>query len=272
MRIKPASLEGVAAARPARSVGISVRQTATAAGRMNGAAWALAAGGLALAAAALWAELRLENFGATGPGRALLLLGKLFAAAAIGLLVTGVSRRVDKPLKPAMEHAQILLCVAGAMMMMLIGDSLARAFGIVGAASMVRFRTPVKDPKAVTVLFLLLGLGMAAGLGAFLLAGLGAVFLCVFLIAMGRAAPPPAQMLAVTLPPETPVSEMEQMLAELGIRVEPREVSRRDGEMVLRYLVTFDSDASPTSVTAALLGDGGGAAVRAVGWEPVKAG
>ncbi|RPJ78017.1 MAG: DUF4956 domain-containing protein, partial [Acidobacteria bacterium] len=264
MRTKPASLQGVAAGLPAPPFSVSIRQPVVVRPRHNRAAWLLVAAGLALAAAAVWAEMRVENFGDTEWGRAALVLGKLSVAAAIGLLVTGVSRRVEKPLKPAMEHAQVLLCVAGAMMMMLIGDSLARAFGIVGAASMIRFRTPVKDPKAVTVLFLLLGLGMASGLGAFSLAGLGAVFLCVFLVAMGRAAPPPTGMLAVTLPPETPVSEMEHVLAELGIRVEPREITRRDGETVLRYLVTFDRDTSPASVTAALLGDGPGVPVRAV--------
>ena len=72
------------------------------------------------------------------------------------------------------NHAQILLCVSGAMMMVLINDSLARAFGIAGAASLVRFRTPVDDPRDAAVMFLLIGLGMASGLGAFMLAGGGA--------------------------------------------------------------------------------------------------
>ena len=65
-----------------------------------------------------------------------------------------------------MEQAQTLLCVSGAMMMIIIGNSLARAFGIAGAASIIRFRTPVDDPKDVTILFLLMGLGMSSGLGA----------------------------------------------------------------------------------------------------------
>ena len=62
-----------------------------------------------------------------------------------------------------MEQAQTLLCVSGAMMMIIIGNSLARAFGIAGAASIIRFRTPVDDPKDVTILFLLMGLGMSVG-------------------------------------------------------------------------------------------------------------
>jgi hypothetical protein len=65
---------------------------------------------------------------------------------------------------------------------------------------------------------------------------------------------------------------MEQLLAELGIKAEPREVTRRDGETVVRYLVTFDRDSSPKSITDALLDDGTRFHVRAVGWEPAKAG
>ena len=71
----------------------------------------------------------------------------------------------------------MLLCMSGALMMIIIGNSLARAFGIAGAASIIRFRTPVDDPKDVTILFLLMGLGMSAGLGAFAVAGLGTAFL-----------------------------------------------------------------------------------------------
>ena len=54
--------------------------------------------------------------------------------------------------------------VAGAMMMV-VGDSAARAFGIFAAASLVRFRTNIRDPKEITVLLICLGVGLAAGVG-----------------------------------------------------------------------------------------------------------
>ena len=106
-------------------------------------------------------------------------LAKLVASAVIGMLVTVVHRqyRADRTPNPTMDQAQVLLCISGALMMIIIGNSLARAFGIAGAASIIRFRTPVEDPKDITVLFLLMGLGMATGLGAFALAGMGAAFL-----------------------------------------------------------------------------------------------
>ena len=54
--------------------------------------------------------------------------------------------------------------VAGGMMMV-VGDSAARAFGIFAAASLVRFRTNIRDPKEITVLLVCLGVGLAAGVG-----------------------------------------------------------------------------------------------------------
>ncbi|HEX3184360.1 MAG TPA: DUF4956 domain-containing protein, partial [Pyrinomonadaceae bacterium] len=49
--------------------------------------------------------------------------------------------------------------------MMVVGDSAARAFGIFAAASLVRFRTNIRDPKETTVLLICLGVGLAAGVG-----------------------------------------------------------------------------------------------------------
>jgi hypothetical protein len=64
---------------------------------------------------------------------------------------------------------------------------------------------------------------------------------------------------------------MERRLASLGVRVEPREVTRRDGETVLRYLVTFDRDTTLKTVTEALLSEWPSFPVRAIAWESVKA-
>jgi hypothetical protein len=73
-------------------------------------------------------------------------LAKMVAALLIGALVTAIHQPVSRDRPRSIEQAQTLLCVSGAMMMIIIGNSLARAFGIAGAAGIVRFRTPVDDP------------------------------------------------------------------------------------------------------------------------------
>lgn len=83
----------------------------------------------------------------------------------------------------------IALVVAG--LMMVIQDSLARAFGLVGIVAAVRFRTTMKDTKDAVYIFLALGIGMAAGLGAnhialFLSLIVNAVFLMLWKFKVGN--------------------------------------------------------------------------------------
>ncbi|HEX5602879.1 MAG TPA: DUF4956 domain-containing protein [Pyrinomonadaceae bacterium] len=66
---------------------------------------------------------------------------------------------------PFVAQTQILMAVVAGAMMMVVGDSAARAFGIFAAASLVRFRTNIRDPKETTVLLVCLGVGLAAGVG-----------------------------------------------------------------------------------------------------------
>ena len=66
---------------------------------------------------------------------------------------------------PYVAQTQILMAVVAGAMMMVVGDSAARAFGIFAAASLVRFRTNIRDPKEITVLLICLGVGLAAGVG-----------------------------------------------------------------------------------------------------------
>src|SRR5688572_30846731 len=79
------------------------------------------------------------------------------------------------------SQTQILLAVVAAALMMVVGDSAARAFAIFAAASLVRFRTNIRDPKEITVLLISLALGLAAGVGRWELG----IALCLFEI--GRA-------------------------------------------------------------------------------------
>jgi len=198
---------------------------------------------------------------------------ELVSAGLIGLIVTAVQRRIprDKPMNRSMEQAQVLLCVSGAMMMIIIGSSLARAFGIAGAASIVRFRTPVEDPKDVTILFLLMGLGMACGMGAFGIAGLGMLFLCVALPLLDRVAghKPRVMMIEITgAGRDFPMSHVISVFARHGVLAEPREVSQGN-EATVKYHTTIPPGVSLEEVSAGLLGEGAHG-IKSVEWEPPK--
>ena len=69
----------------------------------------------------------------------------------------------------------VLLSMITAVVIMVIGNNLARAFGLVGAMSIIRFRTAVKETQDIVFIFFGLAIGMAAGVGYHKMAILGTI-------------------------------------------------------------------------------------------------
>jgi uncharacterized membrane protein YhiD involved in acid resistance len=92
---------------------------------------------------------------------------RLALAALLSAMLAFRPRRVTMHSKrnPYVAQTQILLAVVASALMMIVGDSTARAFGIFGAASLVRFRTNIKDPKEICVLLISLAIGLSTGVG-----------------------------------------------------------------------------------------------------------
>ena len=206
----------------------------------------------------------------------MLELLKLVAAALMAMVVTAIHKRYhrDKLLPRSIEQAQILLCVAGAMMMIIIGSSVARALGIAGAASIIRFRTPVEDAKDTVILFLLLALGMACGLGMFAVAGLGAVFMGLFLWVLGHVGGPKPRAMTLEIiarGAEFPATHVQMVLAAWQAVYEQREVSRghKGDEALVKYHCLLDQDV-PLSVVSDQLMAGGAAGLKSVAWQLPK--
>ena len=198
-------------------------------------------------------------------------LSKLVVAAIVGMLVTAVHRRYrsEREANPTLDQAQVLLCIAGALMMILIGSSVARAFGIAGAASIIRFRTPIEDARDITVLFILMGLGMAAGLGGFALAGLGTLFLCAMLPILNMFSSQKPRMMLVEVTAsgrEFPFDSVQQVFALSNVTFEPREVSQGEQAMV-EYMVTLPPNASLEELSSQLAARKG---IQTVSWSPPK--
>jgi uncharacterized membrane protein YhiD involved in acid resistance len=99
-------------------------------------------------------------------------------ATGLGALLAFRPRRSGTPPRqPAVVQTQIILAIVGALVMLVVGQSLARAFGIVGAASLIRYRAKVEDPKDAGVMLTALGIGLASGVGLYLLAGFSTTFI-----------------------------------------------------------------------------------------------
>jgi hypothetical protein len=101
-------------------------------------------------------------------------------AALLGAAL-GVIRPIRRVLVPRSSHViqtQVLMAIVGAVVMIIVANSLARAFAIAGAAGLVRYRAQIDDPKEAGVLLVALAVGLAAGSGLVAVA----LALCVFVI------------------------------------------------------------------------------------------
>ncbi|MFL5346339.1 MAG: DUF4956 domain-containing protein [Hyalangium sp.] len=111
------------------------------------------------------------------------LLAAVFVGAALSLRPWRPLMHRPLP-KTEMIHAQVLLCTAAAVMSAVIGNSVAKAFGLVGLGGFVRFRSGLKDPRDAAIFFLMIGLGMACGRGNLGLALIGVAFISALLLVL----------------------------------------------------------------------------------------
>lgn len=98
-------------------------------------------------------------------------------------------RRGTPPRSAPVIETQIVLSVVGATVMLVVGSSLARAFGIVGAANLIRYRAKIDDPKDAVVMLSTLSIGLCCGVELYGLALFATVFLLAVLWAVESIEP-----------------------------------------------------------------------------------
>jgi hypothetical protein len=109
------------------------------------------------------------------------ILLNLSVAFILGLVVAFIYNRTHKGLSYSQSFmlTTVFLSIIVALVMMVIGNNLSRAFALVGALSIVRFRTVLKDTKDMVYIFLSLAAGMAAGTSSYFLAFAGVGFFAI---------------------------------------------------------------------------------------------
>lgn len=100
----------------------------------------------------------------------------------------------------------IVLGMLISLIMLVVGSNIARAFALVGALSVVRFRNAIKETRDVGFIFLVMGVGMAAGTRFYTLAVVAAVAICLVITVMYRfnwfALNVQRQVVKVQVPPD----------------------------------------------------------------------
>jgi uncharacterized membrane protein YhiD involved in acid resistance len=179
---------------------------------------------------------------------------KLPLAAALGAaLALRPRRRGTPPRQAAVVQTQIVLSVVGAVIMLVVGASLARAFGIVGAANLIRYRSKIEDPKDAVVMLCALSVGLASGVGLYTLAVFSTAFLVAALWVIESFEPETQKRFEVTIKAGKDTDArrptIERILTRYGASFELRTSS--DEEM--SYDVALPHDTPVDEVTNALL-------------------
>lgn len=146
----------------------------------------------------------------------------LAVAAGLGAAL-GVVRPVRREIVPRSAHiiqAQILLSIVGAIIIVVVAESLARAFAIVGAAGLVRYRARIDDPKDAGVMLVSLALGLTTGSGHYLFAGLSTLFVIMVLWLLESLEPPARSRYDLSIAGQdlpTVKPEIERALVDEGV-------------------------------------------------------
>ena len=123
---------------------------------------------------------------------ALVALARLLLSMILGGVVVVIYNRTHAAdeIAPSLPTTLVLLSILIAMVTQVIGDNVARAFSLVGALAIVRFRTVVRDTQDTAYVIFAVAVGMAAGAGHALLAmsGLGVVAIAAFVMRRGGLA------------------------------------------------------------------------------------
>ena len=102
----------------------------------------------------------------------------------LGLFISYIYKITHKGMSYSQSFmiTNIFIALIVCMVIMIIGNNIARAFALVGALSIIRFRTVVKDTKDIAYIFWSLASGMAAGTGSYYIAIIGTIIISVVAI------------------------------------------------------------------------------------------
>jgi hypothetical protein len=141
----------------------------------------------------------------------------------------------------------VLLPVIVAIIILLIGSNVARAFSLAGAFSIIRFRSAPGDPKDITFVLFTMASGLACGVGSFGYAVLFTIILCVLMFILSRTKfgvrTTLQKMLKVTIPENLGYDEaFDEVFAKYNVAYELKKIRTTElGSLYeLVYAVTID--------------------------------
>jgi len=112
----------------------------------------------------------------------------LLIAFVLALIITKTYSKTHKGTTYSQSfcHTIIIMAMVIAVIMMIIGSNIARAFSLVGALSIIRFRTAVKDARDTGFVFFSMAAGMACGTRFYLTGITMTLMICLFILLLSK--------------------------------------------------------------------------------------
>lgn len=174
------------------------------------------------------------------------------AVALACVLALRPRRRGTPPRQTPVIQTQIILAVVGAVVMLVVGSSLARAFGIVGAAGLVRYRAKIEDPKDAGVMLSTLAVGLASGVGVWMLAAFATAFILAVLWVVESFEPKARQPFTLKVKAKDP-AKLKPSLERLFTRNKVKFEIRGESPEELHYEVRIPLDGKADRLTDVIL-------------------
>jgi uncharacterized integral membrane protein len=171
----------------------------------------------------------------------------IITAIVLGALISVTYMKTQTNYTQSFTLTMIVLPVIVAIIILLIGSNIARAFSLAGAFSIIRFRSAPGDPKDISFVLFTMAAGLACGVGSFGYAVLFTIILCVLMFVLkvtNFGAKKAAQkLLKVTIPESLGYEEaFEEVFKMFDIAYELKKVRTTElGSLYeLVYVVTID--------------------------------
>jgi uncharacterized membrane protein YhiD involved in acid resistance len=198
----------------------------------------------------------------------LMLGGRIMLAAVLGVVIS-YRKQMDR-YRQSVVHAHAFLAMAGALLIMIIGDQIERAVGLIGVASIIRYRYAIRNPRDAGTLIISLGLGMACGANETMVAvvGTGFVLLISRLFDLLPQAVPETMLHAqretnfriVTTEPKSTMERLETILTTSNVEYSLKSLERKQREIgpphtIIEGTVRSNGDLQVSELTAELVDD-----------------
>jgi len=110
----------------------------------------------------------------------------IFLSFGLSLLIAIIYKKTHRGLSYSRSYVEslVMMSVLAAIAMMILGNNVVRALGILGVFTLIRFRTIIKDTKDATYLFFSLAVGMGVGTANYIVSilGTGALLVIIYFL------------------------------------------------------------------------------------------